>query len=126
MKQTVYCPLSTRKARDLKVFLNLLLALALIAILVWVFAFRPTPIGKILHDPRDYADKTVTVSGNVKEAFGLVFVQYFILEDKTGSIPVVTDKPLPAVGAHLRVRGTVREAFSLGDKQLMVLVERDK
>lgn len=121
-----FLPAATREAHDLKILLNLLLALALVAILVGVFAFRTTPIGKIIHDPRDYADKTVTISGNVKEVFGLVFVQYFILEDKTGSIPVVTDKPLPAVGAHLRVRGTVREAFSLGDKQLMVLVEREK
>ena len=69
--------------------------------------------------------KTVVVSGKVKEVFGLVFIQYFILEDKTGSIPVVTDKPLPAVGAELKVHGTVKEEFSLGDKQLMVLVEHD-
>ena len=104
----------------------LLLVLALIAILVVSLEFKSTPIGRIIENPRDYAGKTVVVSGKVKEVFGLVFVQYFILKDKTGSIPVVTHRPLPGVGAKLRVRGTVMEAFSLGDKQLVVLVEQEK
>lgn len=110
----------------MRILFNILLALALVAIVAAYFLFRTTPIGKILDHPREYAGKTVVVSGKVTNEFSLVFVQYFILEDKTGSIPVVTHDPLPRVGAKLRVRGRVREAFSLGDKQLMVLVEHEK
>jgi hypothetical protein len=85
-----------------------------------------TPIGKILADPRAYAGKTVTVSGEVTQIFGLVFIKYFRVRDETGEIVIVTDKPLPRVGTKIRVKGTVREAFSVGDQQLMVIVEQSK
>jgi len=85
-----------------------------------------TPIGNILEKPREYADRTVVVSGEVTEIFGLVFIKYFILEDGTGSIAVVTDKPLPKKGTKISVRGVVKEAFSLGDQQLLVLIEQGK
>jgi hypothetical protein len=83
-----------------------------------------TPIGRILENPRDYADKTVTVSGEVREAFGLLFIKHFILKDDTGEIVVITDKPLPRTGAKMKVKGTVKEAFALGNRSLVVIVEK--
>ena len=50
-------------------------------------------------------------------------VKYFVVQDKTGQIAVVSDKPLPRKGTTIKVTGTVREAFSIGDQQLLVLVE---
>jgi len=84
-----------------------------------------TPINKILENPRDYAGKKVTVSGEVTGVFGLIFIKYFTMRDKTGEIIVVTGRPLPKVGAKIKVKGTVEEAFSIGDKQLIVVVEKD-
>ncbi len=85
-----------------------------------------TPIGKILADPRAYAGKTVTVSGEVTQVFSLVFIKYFRLRDETGEIVVVTDRILPKVGTKIKVKGTVQEAFSIGDQQLIVIVEESK
>lgn len=82
-----------------------------------------TPIGKILADPRAYAGKTVTVSGEVTQIFSLFFIKYFKLRDQTGEIVIVTDKPLPKVGTQISVKGTVEEAFSIGDQQLIVIHE---
>lgn len=82
-----------------------------------------TPIGNILDKPRDYADKKVTVFGEVTEIFSLFVIKYFVVQDKTGQIAVVTDKTLPRKGTTVRVTGTVKEAFSIGDQQLLVLVE---
>jgi hypothetical protein len=82
-----------------------------------------TPIQKILINPRDYADKNVTIVGTVVETFSIVVIKYFTLRDETGEIAVITDKPLPAKGQKIKVSGTVQEAFSLGDKQLIVLIE---
>lgn len=82
-----------------------------------------TPIGNILDKPRNYADKKVTVSGEVTEIFSLVVIKYFVIQDNTGQITVVSDKPLPRKGTTVRVTGTVKEAFSIGDQQLLVLVE---
>lgn len=82
-----------------------------------------TPIRKIIENPRDYSGKAVVVRGEVTEIFGLFFVKYFVLNDNTGEITVVTQRPLPKKGTKIRVKGTVQEAFSLGDQQLIVIVE---
>lgn len=82
-----------------------------------------TSIGSILAKPRDYAGKKVTVSGEVTEIFSLFVIKYFVVRDNTGQIAVVSDKPLPGKGSTIKVTGTVKEAFSIGDQQLLVLVE---
>ena len=85
-----------------------------------------TPIGKILANPRAYAGQTVTVSGEVTQIFSLVIIKYFRVRDETGEITIVTDKPPPKVGTKVKVKGTVQEAFSIGNQQLIVIVEQSK
>jgi aspartyl/asparaginyl-tRNA synthetase len=83
-----------------------------------------TPINKILENPRNYAGKTVTVSGEVTRVFSLVIVKYFVLRDSTGEVTIVTEKPLPKIGTKTKVEGTVEEAFAIGDQQLIVIFEK--
>lgn len=83
-----------------------------------------TPINKILENPRDYAGKTVTVSGEVTRVFSLFIVKYFVVRDNTGEITIVTEKALPKIGTKIKVKGTVEEAFSIGDQQLIVIFEK--
>jgi hypothetical protein len=82
-----------------------------------------TSIADIQAHPRDYADKEVTVEGEVKEVFGFFMVKYFTLEDGSGEIGVVTERPLPQKGERIRVTGQVRETFALGDRTALVLLE---
>jgi hypothetical protein len=82
-----------------------------------------TPIDKIIQNPRAYEGKTVTVSGEVTEVFSLLVIKYFVIRDATGEMVVITKKPLPQKGTRLKVKGTVEEAFSLGQNQLIVIVE---
>lgn len=83
-------------------------------------------IGQVLSDPRSYADRTVTVEGEVVGLLSLFVVKYFTLNDGTGSINVITEKPLPKKGQRIRVTGKVSELFSLGRETLLVLMEQDK
>jgi aspartyl/asparaginyl-tRNA synthetase len=87
--------------------------------------FFTTPINKILANPRAYAGKTVKVSGEVTQIFSLLVIKYFKVRDGTGEIIVVTEKPLPKIGTKIKVKGTVEEAFSIGDQQLIVIVEKN-
>jgi hypothetical protein len=86
--------------------------------------FFPTKIGDILKNPREYAGKEVTVSGEVKEVLALIVFKSFVLKDETGEIAVITSRTLPAVGQKLKVTGTVKEAFSLGTRNLLVIREK--
>lgn len=83
----------------------------------------PTPINEIIKSPRDYAGKEVMISGEVIDIFSILIVKYFLIRDDTGEIMVVTDRPLPTRGENIKVQGTVEEAFSIGDQQLIVLIE---
>lgn len=83
-----------------------------------------TDIGEILDDPRSHDGGTVTISGEVTESANLVVLKYYVLSDGTGEIVVVTDRAVPERGASMRVRGVVHQAFSLGDRRVVVLKEQ--
>ncbi len=85
-----------------------------------------TPIKKILDNPRDYSGRTVRVTGEVTDTFSLLVIKYFMVKDSTGEITVITTKPLPQRGSAITVKGTLNEAFSLGDRKLVVIVEPDE
>lgn len=82
-----------------------------------------TQIKRILDNPRNYDGKSVSVSGEVADIFSFFVIKGFVVKDATGEILVVTDKALPKKGSQIKVRGVVKEAFSIGDQQLIVLVE---
>ena len=97
---------------------------AVAAALLLTACAMPVPIKDVRDHPRKYADKTVTVEGKVSGAFSLFVVKYFTLDDGTGTIGVITERALPGKGETIKVTGTVKEAFSLGDQTLTVLVEQ--
>ena len=68
----------------------------------------------------------VTVTGQVTEYFSFVLIKYFVLKDKTGEIAVLTTRPLPREGSTIKIQGTVNAAFSIADRQLIVIAEKEK
>ena len=95
----------------------------LIIALMGCDTFFPTPISKIIQNPRNYEGTQVMVSGTAVETFSLVVIRYFVIRDDTGEITVVTERTVPKKGEQIKVIGKVQEAFSLGDKQLIVIME---
>ncbi|MBU4263301.1 MAG: hypothetical protein KKC76_15705 [Proteobacteria bacterium] len=95
-------------------------------IVLWLAACSslfPTPIAKLLEDPRSFEGKQVQVSGVVVESISILVLKYFVVQDDTGEITVITQRPLPRKGEKVKVYGKIQEAFSLGDQQLIVLSE---
>ena len=86
---------------------------------------KSVPIGTIKDNPRAYSEKVVTIEGEVTKVFSLLVVKYFTLTDNTGEITVISEKPLPKLGTKLKVKGKVEEAFSLGNQQLLVVIESE-
>jgi aspartyl/asparaginyl-tRNA synthetase len=84
---------------------------------------KTTTVREITDNPRDYAGKQVTVMGEVTEVYSLFVVKYFEVDDGTGTLSVLSSKPLPNKGQRIKVTGTLQEAFSLGDKTMTVLLE---
>jgi hypothetical protein len=83
-----------------------------------------TKIADIVADPRKYEGTEVTVAGEVTDTTNLLFAKYFAVSDGSGEIIVVTERPLPREGEKVSVKGTVHEAFAIGDNRLLVVKER--
>ncbi len=96
---------------------------ALLMITLGCDQISSTSIGKIIENPREYAGNQVMIKGEVTDAVSFFVVKYFMIKDGSGEIAVVTTRPLPRKGERIRVSGTVEEAFSIGGKQLLVVVE---
>ena len=91
-------------------------------------------VNRVLEDPSRYRNREVTLSGEVRDSFSLLDRGLYRIEDRTGSMWVVSDHGVPRSGARVTVTGTIREGFNLGPiaSQLprgarsgVVLVERD-
>lgn len=67
----------------------------------------PVPIGRIKADSYRYHGTVVTIRGTVSENRQLLGVKWFYLEDQSGRIAVMTDRPRPEVGRRLAVQGRV-------------------
>lgn len=83
----------------------------------------PDRIGDVVQNPRKYCEKEVKVKGKVTQIFSMIVIKSFVIKDDTGEIRVITQKPMPRVNETVRVHGIVNCAFSLGDQQIMVIVE---
>lgn len=102
--------------------LRLVALLALLGLLASCGLFS-TRIADIKENPRKYAGKVVTVSGEVKDTTNLGFLKYYVVDDGSGTIHVVTSRPLPKAGIKVRARGTVTEELSVGSSSLLVIKE---
>lgn len=71
-------------------------------------------INQVLADPSRYANKQVSLSGNVIDSYSALGRGVYQLDDNTGRLWIVSDKGVPRKGARVSVKGTVREGFGLG------------
>ena len=74
-----------------------------------------TSINEVLADPGKYRDREVKISGGVTDSFSLASRGVYRVEDNhRQSLWVVSDHGVPRSGAHVTVRGTIREGFNIG------------
>lgn len=109
--------------RGFLLYRSSILAVAVVPLLAACGGILSTPIRKILDNPGRYEGEVITISGDVVESANLVVVKYYRVEDDTGRITVVAKRAVPRRGAHVRVHGTVHQAFAVGDESLTVIVE---
>lgn len=71
-------------------------------------------INEVLADPARYRNREVRLSGSVVDSFSIVGRGAYRLQDRTGTLWIVSDTGVPRQGARVDVRGTVRDGFDLG------------
>lgn len=71
-------------------------------------------INDILADPSRYANKDVTVKGEVTQSVSVLGHGSYKIEDGSGSLWVVSTKGVPRKGARVEVTGKIRDVADLG------------
>lgn len=74
-----------------------------------------TTINQLLAEPGRYADKEVTVGGDVVKSASVLGRGAYQIDDGTGTVWVVTKRGAPRQGARVAVKGRVRDVVNLGD-----------
>ena len=85
--------------------------------------FSTEDIAQIKANSSEFHDKKVTLKGTVSSRFGLFGKGVYNLDDDSGSIIVITSKTIPESGKKVVVNGTVNQAFSFGESQMLVIIE---
>ena len=78
-------------------------------------ACASTSINRILSDPSRYRNDEVTISGSVTESVSIVDRGAYRVDDRSGQLWVVSTQGVPRKGARVTVKGTIRDAFDLGN-----------
>lgn len=99
------------------------LALAAALLLAACDYFGFTPVKDIAATPAQFEGKEVKIKGKVSEPIQLFNLRTFRLTDETGEILVSTSGALPATGADVAVKGTVRSTVIVGGRSLGLRVE---
>jgi hypothetical protein len=71
-------------------------------------------VNHVLADPGRYRNHEITLSGYVVDSFSVAQRGVYRIEDRTGTLWVVSDRGVPRRGARVKVRGVIREGFNLG------------
>ena len=100
------------------------MALALTVVLA---GCERTKISDINRDPGKYANKDVTIAGEVTSAFGALNQGAFEVDDGTGRLWVLsTGYGVPSQGAHVAVTGRVQSGVTVAGRSFANVLRETK
>jgi hypothetical protein len=91
---------------------SVLVTLALL--MLFLAACEEKKINEIMADPQRYSNREVAVVGNVVQSYSVLGKGAYQVDDGTGKLWVVSDKGVPRKGAHIGVKGKIRDGYDLG------------
>lgn len=92
-----------------------------------LIACGTTKISEINADPARFANKEVSIAGEVVSAFGALSQGAFEMDDGTGRIWVISENyGVPAKGARVRVTGRVQSGITFGGRSFGTVLRQTK
>ncbi|GMR22259.1 MAG: hypothetical protein BMS9Abin37_0595 [Acidobacteriota bacterium] len=70
-------------------------------------------VNDVLADPSRYADRNITLQGEVVESYSVAGHGFYRLEDSTGRLWILSMKGVPRTGAYVQVKGKIKDGFDL-------------
>jgi hypothetical protein len=82
-----------------------------------------TRIGRILDEPNRFHNHTVRVDGRVDRSFGAVIAGVYQVDDGSGKIYVISNRPVPRKGARVSVKGRVMNGITIGARSFGTAIQ---
>ena len=70
-------------------------------------------VNDVMADPSRYADRNITLKGEVVESYSVAGHGFYRLEDTTGRLWILSTKGVPRTGAYVQVKGKIKDGFDL-------------
>jgi hypothetical protein len=77
------------------------------------FGCAQKTVNDVLADPGRYAQKEISLQGDVVESFSVAGRGFYRIEDPTGRLWVFSKKGVPRKGASVKVKGRIHDGFDL-------------
>jgi hypothetical protein len=103
--------------------LNLFFIVPLLALLT--AGCGATRIGRILDDPNHFHNRSVRVDGKVDRSFGAVIAGVYQVDDGSGKIYVISNRPVPRTGASVKVKGRVMNGITIGARSFGTAIQEE-
>ncbi len=84
-----------------------------------------TRIGRILDEPNHFHNRTVRVDGKVDRSFGAVIAGVYQVDDGSGKIYVISNRPVPRKGASVSVKGRVMNGITVGARSFGTAIQEE-
>ena len=77
------------------------------------FGCAQKTVNDVLADPGRYAQKEISLEGDVVESFSVAGHGFYRIEDPTGRLWVFSNRGVPRKGASVKVKGRIHDGFDL-------------
>jgi len=89
--------------------------LAVTATVLFLASCERKTINQIMADPQRYANKEVSIAGQVVRSYSVMGNGVYQVDDGTGKLWVVSHTGVPREGARVAVKGKIRDGYNFGD-----------
>jgi hypothetical protein len=82
-------------------------------------------VRRVLDNPARYQGRTVRLSGEVTRSTGLVVAGVYEIDDGTGKINVLSNRPIPRKGAHVVVKGRMQSGINVLGRNIGTVLQEE-
>jgi len=82
-------------------------------------------VRQILDNPSRYQGRNVRLTGEVTRSTGLIVAGVYEVDDGTGKINVLSNRPVPGKGARVTVNGRLQSGINVLGKNIGMVVQEE-
>jgi hypothetical protein len=83
-------------------------------------------VRQVLNNPARYQGRTVRLDGEVTRSTGLVIAGVYEIDDGTGKINILSNRPIPPKGARVSVKGRMQSGINILGRSIGTVVQEQR